>query len=156
MLIVISAVIGALLYRLRGGWFSQITGLKQKTQLMRAIWAIPTGCLMWDMWDLPLWEGAALSVSVFCSMAFIGNGDYLDQKREQPFPDLKGALRNLIAIAPAVYFAPIPSLIYVATGTVHAKVYKASQKATGASEAAELAIGALSWATISALRYMHA
>ena len=162
MELILATIAGALLYRLRGGLFSNIarsihasTGSslalwlsKQRTQLMRLIWAAPTAVLIWSTWNLPQWEIAALTVSVFASMAFIGNGDYLDLKREQPIVDMVGLLRNLIAIAPAAYFAPVPAAAYFATGAVHAQIYRLSHRVTGSSELAEALVGALSWFAI--------
>lgn len=81
---ILAAVIGGLLYRLRGGWFSNLSrrygwewGGKQRTQTMRALWAVPTGLLLYlgtggEWWMLPL-----LVVSVFLSLALYGHGAHM-------------------------------------------------------------------------------
>lgn len=74
---VIAAIIGGALYRLRGGWFSILTGLKQKTQLMRAIWSVPTGLLIYFLAGGPWYIAPALIVSVFASMALYGHGAHM-------------------------------------------------------------------------------
>lgn len=167
MILLFVTLTGALLYRLRGGLFSNIaraihaaTGWrvalwlsKQRTQIMRLIWAAPTAALIGTTWHLPHWHIAALTVSVFVSMAAIGNGDYLDLKRKQPVIDGVGLLRNLIAIAPAMYLLPVPAAIYFATGAAHAQLYRLSHRATGSSELAEAMVGGLSWFTIVAVSH---
>jgi len=150
-IVALSSAAGGFLYRLRGGLLNDLLKWGQKTQASRAVWAIPTGAFMTFGWHLPLWAYAALPVSVFASMALIGNGDYLDLKRKQPLVDLVGLLRNLIAVAPVAYFAPLPCGIYLATGAVHAQIYRLSHYLTGESRLAEILVGAVSWATIATL-----
>lgn len=73
----LAAVIGGALYRLRGGWFSILTGLRQKTQLMRLIWSLPTGLLLFYLAGGPWYIAPLLVVSVFASMALYGHGAHM-------------------------------------------------------------------------------
>jgi hypothetical protein len=150
----IAALIGAILYRLRGGLLNDIMGWGQKTQISRAVWSVPTAAFMWWAWGLPLWSIAALSVSLFASMALIGNGDYLDLKRKQPIIDLVGGLRNLIGVAPVAYLIPIPAAVYVVAGLTHAQLYAFSHRETGESRLAELLVGGTTWVVIATLMQM--
>lgn len=159
---IIAAVVGSILNRLRGGLFSNLmralhssTGStvalwlsQQRTQTMRLIWSLPSALLIVYLMSLPSWQIAALTVSFFASMALIGNGDYLDQKRTQPLVDPVGIIRNAIAIAPVCYVEPWLALAYALTGAVHAQIYRLSHNVTGESELAEVLVGALTWATI--------
>jgi len=152
---IIAAVVGGILYRLRGGWFSNLARAigwtwagRQRTQTMRLIWSLPSALLIVYLMSLPSWQIAALTVSFFASMALIGNGDYLDQKRTQPLIDPVGVIRNAIAIAPVCYVEPWLALAYALTGAVHAQIYRLSHNVTGESELAEVLVGALTWATI--------
>lgn len=152
---ILAAVVGGILYRLRGGWFSNISraigwewGGKQRTQTMRLIWSLPSALLIVYLASLPSWQIAALTVSFFASMALIGNGDYLDTKRKQPIIDPVGVIRNAIAISPLCYVEPWLALAYALTGAVHAQLYRLSHNLTGESELAEVLVGAVTWATI--------
>lgn len=154
IIVLLSVPVGALLYRLRGGLLNDLLGWGQKTQASRAIWSLPTGIFLWYALGGPVWEMAALSVSVFASMALIGNGDYLDPKRKQRFPDPIGALRNLIAVAPVAFFAPVGAAIYVASGLLHGKLYEFSHEETKDTKLAELLVGGLSWGVIALIHWM--
>lgn len=163
-----SIAIYAVLYRLRGGMFSNImrdlhksTGSqvalwfsRQRTQTMRALWSVPVAVGLYLSLDLPAWTIPAISVSAFMSMALIGNGDYLDLKRDQPFPDLVGLLRCGIAISPAAFIDPGSSAVYAAAGILHAKIYALSHRITGSSELAEYLVGALTGAMIVFVRFI--
>lgn len=152
----LSAIIGGLLYRLRGGLFTHWAAAigwtwatRQRTQTMRLIWALPSAIFVHYLTQGPWWLIPALTVSFFASMALIGNGDYLDTKRKQPIFDLVGIIRNGIAMLPMAFLLPYPALAYVATGVVHAQIYALSHRYTnGHSQAAEVGIGALSWAAL--------
>ena len=81
---ILAAIIGGVLYRLRGGWFSNLSrrygwewGGKQRTQTMRAIWAVPTGLLLYLATGGAWWMLPILIVSVFASMAFYGHGAHM-------------------------------------------------------------------------------
>ena len=152
---IIAAVVGGVLYRLRGGWFSNLARSigwtwagRQRTQTMRLIWSLPSALLIVYLMSLPSWQIAALTVSFFASMALIGNGDYLDTKRTQPLIDPVGIIRNAIAIAPVCYVEPWLALAYALTGAIHAQIYRLSHNVTGESELAEVLVGVLTWATI--------
>jgi len=83
----VGAIFGGLLHRLRGGWFSNIArrygwkwGASQRTQLMRLIWSLPTGFLLWFAMtpDTEMWyRGFLLSAFVFASMALWGHGAHM-------------------------------------------------------------------------------
>ena len=155
MIALLAAVVGGILYRLRGGWFSNIARSigwtwagRQRTQTMRLIWSLPSALLIVYLMSLPSWQIAALTVSFFASMALIGNGDYLDQKRTQPLIDPVGIIRNAIAIAPVCYVEPWLALAYALSGAIHAQLYRLSHHITGESELAEVLVGAVTWATI--------
>lgn len=84
ILTIAAAAIGGALYRLRGGWFSNLSrrygwewGGKQRTQTMRALWSIPTACLF--AWTLGLsWIVALeLVVSTFAGLALLGHGAHM-------------------------------------------------------------------------------
>jgi len=164
----IAAVAFGALYRLRGGMFSNLmrelhasTGStvalwfsQQRTQTMRAIWALPVALGIWFSLGLPLWSIPALAVSVFLSMALIGNGDYLNTKRDQPFPDLVGLLRCSIAIAPVAFLDPISSAAYAMCGILHARIYSISHRLTGQSDLAEWLVGALTGLAIVLIRFI--
>lgn len=81
---VIAAIVGGALYRLRGGWFSNLSrkygwewGGKQRTQTMRALWSVPTGLLIYFLAGGPWYIAPALIVSVFASMALWGHGAHM-------------------------------------------------------------------------------
>jgi hypothetical protein len=74
---ILAAIVGGILYRLRGGWFSQLSGLRQKTQLMRAIWSVPTGLLLYFLAGGPWYMAPLLIVSVFASLALYGHGAHM-------------------------------------------------------------------------------
>ena len=74
---ILAAIVGGALYRLRGGWFSQLSGWKQKTQLMRAIWSLPTGLLLYALAGGPWYMAPLLIVSVFASLALYGHGAHM-------------------------------------------------------------------------------
>lgn len=80
MMTALAALIGALLYRLRGGWWKTLTGGGRwwnGTHACRAIWAAPTGLLIYFLAGGPWWLAVALVVSVFLSMALIGHGAHM-------------------------------------------------------------------------------
>ena len=88
---ILAAIIGGLLYRLRGGGFSNAmralyasTGSqvalwlsKQRTQTMRALWALPTGLLLYLATGGAWWMLPILIVSVFLSLALYGHGAHM-------------------------------------------------------------------------------
>lgn len=79
-----AAIVGGALYRLRGGWFSNLArrhgwewGGKQRTQTMRAIWSIPTACLFTLTLGLSWPVALALVVSTFAGLALLGHGAHM-------------------------------------------------------------------------------
>lgn len=80
MFTLLAPFLGAILYRLRGGLWRDLTGAQRwynGTHAMRAIWALPTAGLIYALAGGPLWLLGALFVSVFASMALIGHGAHM-------------------------------------------------------------------------------
>lgn len=80
MVAILAALIGGVIYRLRGGWWKTLTGGGKwwnGTHACRAIWAIPTAALIFWLAGGPWWLLPSLAVSVFVSMAFIGHGAHM-------------------------------------------------------------------------------
>jgi hypothetical protein len=143
----IGAVIGGVLYRLRGGplkdWFPNIFG----TQLSRIFWAIPTGALMWHVSGGPIWLLPALIFSHWLALVMVGTGQYL-QDVPLRFPDWLGAVRTAIAALPAAFFAPVLAGVYAASGLTHAALYWAGFRTAGNSQAGEILVGVVCWLSI--------
>ena len=81
---ILAAIVGGILYRLRGGWFSNLSrrygwewGGQQRTQTMRAIWSVPTGLLLYFLAGGPWYLAPLLIVSVFASLALYGHGAHM-------------------------------------------------------------------------------
>lgn len=186
------AALGGLLYRLRGGLWKTLTGGDRwwnGSQACRLIWAIPTARLIFALTGGPWWLPAALTVSVFLSLALIGHGAHMvygaaywrvsapgrqlelvttfwlerlfgglpwspgwKEDRTDLFNAVGmsaiGLVRNAIAIAPAAYFAPLPAALYAVTGLTHGPLYWLGWKITPNIRAAEILVGAVSWASI--------
>lgn len=70
----LAAAIGAALYRLRGGWLKQWIN---STHACRAVWAIPTGLLLYALAGGHWFTAPLLIVSVFASMALYGHGAHM-------------------------------------------------------------------------------
>jgi hypothetical protein len=84
MSFILAAIVGGILYRLRGGWFSNLSrrygwewGGAQRTQTMRAIWSIPTGLLLFFLAGGPWYLAPLLIASVFASLALWGHGAHM-------------------------------------------------------------------------------
>ena len=77
--LIIGAFIGAILNRLRGGWWHDLLGSHwyTGTHTMRAVWAIPTGALTYELAGGPLWLLPVLMVTAFVSYAFLGHGGHM-------------------------------------------------------------------------------
>ena len=78
----IGAVVGAIAYRLRGGGLKTLTSRWPNrwwngSHACRAVWALTTGPLIYELAGGPLWTLPALVVSVFLSMALIGHGAHM-------------------------------------------------------------------------------
>jgi hypothetical protein len=155
-------MLGGLLNRLRGGLFGEImaaiyqaTGWKaarwlsqQRTQIMRSIWAVPTGALMAWQAGTPWWMAAILAVSSFAGVAMFGNGQYLQDVPLSVSPDWLGLARNSLASVPVVAFNPVMFALYASSGMVHAALYWLGFRIAGNSQAGEVIVGAVSWAII--------
>lgn len=79
MITALLAIIGAILNRIRGGWFKD-TVFWSSTQTVRAIWAVPTGLLFWAVtgWMLhPFWLAPSLMLSCFLGYALLGHGGHM-------------------------------------------------------------------------------
>lgn len=81
---ILAAIAGGILYRLRGGWFSNLArrygwewGGQQRTQTMRALWSVPTGLLLHFLAGGPWYLAPLLIVSVFASLALYGHGAHM-------------------------------------------------------------------------------
>lgn len=59
-----------------------------------------------------------------------------------------GVVRNALAITPLAAFAPVPAALYAATGLAHGPLYWLGWKITPDIRAAEVLVGAVSWAAI--------
>lgn len=160
MLVIIAILAGALggslVYRLRGGWFSNISrsigwewGGKQRTQTMRMIWAVPTSVLMWLASDAPAWTIAPLIVTNFTALALFGTGQYL---RDVParYPDWLGLARNSLAAVPMIALNMGVFFAYAALGSTHALLYWLGFRTPWTSDAGDVFLGALSWAVLVA------
>lgn len=85
--VILAGIFFGLLYRLRGGWFSNLSrrygwewGGKQRTQTMRLIWSVPVGLLLWygTTPDSEMWYRAILCIAfVFASLALWGHGAHM-------------------------------------------------------------------------------
>lgn len=114
MLTVLSAFIGAALYRLRGGWLRDLTGDKRwwnGSQAMRLIWSIPTAALVTALVEpTPIvTTGLALVASVFASMALIGHGAHMTFDRARWFQPGTNRTEGLTVWLPLVFGEPVPS-----------------------------------------------
>lgn len=59
-----------------------------------------------------------------------------------------GVVRNVIAIGMVAPFAPLPAILYAASGALHGPLYWLGWKITPDIRAAEILVGAVSWASI--------
>ena len=144
----IAALLGALLYRLRGGWLKDLVApFKIGTQVSRLVWAVPTAALMTEMSHAPIWLFQILIVSVFTAQALYGTGQYL---RDVPLtaPDLLGFYRNAGAAIPVFYFAPHMFAAYAIVGATHSTLYWLGHRTGYDSRAGEAITGAVSWTII--------
>ena len=149
----IAALIGALLYRLRGGvlkdlvagtWAEKYVG----TQVSRLAWSIPTACLMTEMAHAPWWLAIILSLTNWGSLGLFGTGQYLPINAKVDYPDLLGFYRNALAAIPAFYFAPHMFGLYALVGASHSALYWLGHRTGYDSRAGEAIVGAVSWSAI--------
>jgi len=144
---IIATLIGAMLYRLRGGWWTDLTGWGGS----HAVWAIPTAAFMTEMSHSPIWMFPILIVTNYAGLALFGNGQYLDDRRPA-IPDLVGLSRNAIAAFPLAFINPYLAAAYGASGAFHAACYWAGFRLGGKSQLGECFVGGLCWLTIVVFR----
>jgi hypothetical protein len=60
-----------------------------------------------------------------------------------------GLLRNTIAITPIFFVSPVIAGIYAVTGLLHGPLYFLGYKTPWKSEASEIIVGSVTWATIA-------
>ena len=144
----VAALIGGLLYRLRGGWLNDLMGWGQKTQLSRLAWAIPTAALMTEMSHGPWWLWPMLAVSIFGGQALFGTGQYLPANATVVYPDLLGFYRNALSATPVFYFSPQMFAALAIVGSAHSALYWLGHRTGYASKAGEVIVGAVSWSVI--------
>lgn len=100
--LILAALIGGFLYRLRGGGFVH-TG---RTQLARAFWA-PTGALVAWLAGAPLWAVAAALVPAFLSTSLIGHAGHQDMgtvKSTDPWAPKDGEMFEWVTAPLSVIF----------------------------------------------------
>lgn len=148
----IAALLGALAYRLRGGWLNDLMGWGQKTQLSRLAWAIPTACLMTEMAHAPWWFALPLTITNFAALAMFGTGQYLQDVPLRQSPDWLGLARNSLAAVPLVLYSPAMFAAYAISGAAHALFYWLGHRTGHGSQAGELIVGAVSWSIIALCR----
>jgi len=148
-MLTIAALIGALLYRLRGGWLKDLVApFKIGTQVSRLVWAIPTACLMTEMSHAPWWMAIAQSVTNFAALAMFGTGQYLQDVPLKVQPDWLGLARNSLASVLLVLYSPVMFAAYAASGLFHAAMYWLGHRTGYDSRAGEAIVGAVSWSVI--------
>jgi hypothetical protein len=150
--VVLAAIVGALLYRLRGGWLNDLVGWGQKTQFSRLAWAIPTAALMTYCSGSPWWMSIILTLTNWGALALFGTGQYLGDVPLQRTPDWLGLARNALASVFLVLYAPWMFVAYTLSGACHALFYWLGHRTGYSSQAGELIVGGASWAIIIALR----
>jgi hypothetical protein len=148
MLTLAAAIIGALVYRLRGGWLNDLVGWGQKTQFSRLAWAIPTACLMTYCAAAPWWMVLVLTITNWVALALFGTGQYLGDVPLQRTPDWLGLARNALASVFLVLFSPLMFVTYTISGAGHALYYWLGHRAGYSSQGGEVIVGAVSWAVI--------
>ena len=143
----IAALLGALLYRLRGGvlkdWFPGFG-----TQASRLAWAIPTACLMTEMSGAPWWLAIILTLTNWGALALFGTGQYLQDVPLRREPDWLGLARNALASVFLVLYAPWMFVAYTLSGAGHALFYWLGHRTGYNSKAGECIVGGVSWAVI--------
>jgi hypothetical protein len=143
----IAALIGAILYRARGGvlkdWFPGFG-----TQASRLVWAVPTAALMTEMAHAPWWFALPLIVTNFTALALFGTGQYLRDVPLYATPDWLGLARNSLAAVPLVLYSFPMFAAYAISGACHALFYWLGHRTGYDSRAGECITGAISWSVI--------
>lgn len=143
-----AAIIGGLLYRLRGGWLNDLVGWGQKTQRSRLAWAIPTACLMTYCSGSPWWMALILTLTNWGALALFGTGQYLQDVPIRREPDWLGLARNALASVFLVLYAPLMFVAYTISGAGHALFYWTGHRLGYSSQGGEVIVGAVSGAII--------
>lgn len=112
MFTLLAALIGALLYRLRGGWLRDLTGDKKwwnGSHAMRLIWSLPTAALVTALAEPSpiVYAGLALVASIFASMALIGHGAHMTFDRKAWFGPSVNRTELLTGWLPRVFGEPV-------------------------------------------------
>lgn len=112
MLTLLAALIGATLYRLRGGLFRDLTGDKRwwnGSHAMRLIWSLPTAALVTALAEPSpiVYAGLALVASIFASMALIGHGAHMTFDRKVWFGPGVNRTELLTGWLPRVFGEPV-------------------------------------------------
>lgn len=145
----VAALIGALLYRLRGGWLKDLVApFKIGTQVSRLVWAIPTAALMTEISHAPWWFALPLIVTNFTALALFGTGQYLKDVPLYATPDWLGLARNSLASILLVLYSPVMFAAYALSGACHALFYWLGHRTGYDSRAGECIVGAVSWSVI--------
>jgi hypothetical protein len=145
----VAALIGALAYRLRGGWLKDLVApFKIGTQASRLVWAVPTACLMTEMAHAPWYLAIALSITNFTALALFGTGQYLDNLNLRVKFDWLGLARNSLASVLLVLYSPVMFAAYALSGAAHALMYWLGHRTGYDSRAGECIVGAVSWSVI--------
>jgi hypothetical protein len=148
----IAAIIGGILYRLRGGVLKELWPHIFGTQLSRLAWALPTAALMTEMAHAPWWLSMPLTVTHWSSLTMFGTGQYLPENAKVEYPDLLGFYRNALAALPVFYFAPLMFGLYAVVGSLHSVFYWLGHRTGHGSQAGECIAGAASWSIIALCR----
>lgn len=83
-LVLLSALIGGFLYRLRGGLFADLMGWERAPQWVRfLVWALPTGVLATIAAGAPWWLAGPMAVAVHLSVVLLGHGAHMVMDAEQ-------------------------------------------------------------------------
>ena len=163
MITSVIALMGALLYRVRGGWLP--TG---STQAARLIWCIPTGLLVWrQAAGAPWWTGPAVVAMAFAGL-MIPHGRQFDlgqangrRREDAAHMACIGMVRLLLILSPVALVAGPTALWWVYAGALHGVAYWIGWRlprlrdrwwvpAAEPTAYAELLWGAAQWLTIAA------
>lgn len=163
-MVAVAALIGAILYRIRGGWLP--TG---STQLARAIWAVPTGILVSvlvmtsgaNFWPQGILSGVLGAVAAFLGLLIFGNKSWqnVSTPAQWAMAAFVGAGRLALILAPLAWGMGNWWLIaFAALGGLQAPLYWIGWRLPvlgGPVDAptawGELFYGALVWATLVAI-----
>lgn len=147
------SILGGLFYRLRGGWWHNLTGGTSPKRwyngsvAMKFIWSIPTGYLMFEASNGPLWLLPISIICIYFAQSLFGTGQYL-QDVPLRLPDLLGFYRNALAALPVFYYSPLLFALYAVLGSLHAGMYWLGFKVGGNGDYGDVILGVTSWLLI--------